>query len=100
MTHDTANCADLHERLQAYLQALDFNGGNGHIETITVHGSTLAHSIELLRKQLAADFGGDFLAFRLQQGFAANESDFRQPALERQPLPPAPLGHGMSPALD
>lgn len=98
MTHDTVNCADVCERLRAYAQALDFNGANGRIETIAVQASTLSHSIELLCKQLAADSGGDFLAFRLRQGFAANESDFRQPALERQPLPSAPLGRGGPPA--
>ncbi|MGH8291893.1 MAG: hypothetical protein ACRESA_00285 [Gammaproteobacteria bacterium] len=100
MAHNTENCADVRERLRTYAQALDLDCGNDCIEAISANVSTLFDSLKLLRKQLAADFGGDFLAFRLRQGFAANEADFRPPPLERQPLPPAPLAHGTLPAMD
>lgn len=100
MAHDTGNCADVCERLRAYSQALGLDCANGCIEAILASGSTLSNSLELLRKQLSANAGGNFLAFRLRQGFAAREMDFRQPALERQPLTSASLVQRTPSAMD
>lgn len=93
MIHVTGDCDDVYERLRAYAQMLDLDDGHDRIKMIPPDGGTLAQNIELFRKQLSANFGGDFLAYRLQRGFAANAADFRQPVMERQRLPSALLRH-------
>lgn len=100
MAHVSDNRAEIRRRLRAYIQTLNLDCGSDCIETILASGETLAVCLESLRKQLAENFGGDFLAFRLHQGFAVNEANFRQPVLERQPLTSAPLGHSTPSAMD
>lgn len=104
MTHDHGNSADVRERLLAYTRALGIEGSEREIETILAGTASLSASLEALRQQAAADFHGDFLAFRLWQAFQAQPADFRPPPLERGPFPSAqfgiyqPAGQGLSDA--
>lgn len=84
---------DTRERLRSYARALDVELDEHEINALLTGASSLADGLERLRKQLAAGFHGDFLAFRLWQGLAASPANFRQPAMQRRPFPSAQLGH-------
>lgn len=100
MTHKDVKPSDVRERLRTYIQALGFECSNSDIETIVARNGGLSESLELLRRQLAADFHGDFLALRLWKGFAAQPADFRQPPMDRGPFPSAELGNIVIPDTD
>lgn len=92
MTHDPGNSADVRERLLAYARALGIECHDREIETILAGSAGLSAGLEQLRNQVAANFRGDFLAFRLWQAFQAQPADFRPPPLERGPFPAAQFG--------
>lgn len=100
MTHENVKSKDVRERLHAYVQALGLECSDSDIETIVAGNGGLSESLELLRRQLAANFRGNFLALRLWKGFAAQPSDFRQPSMDRGPFPSAELGNIVIPDTD
>ena len=100
MTHNNGNGAYIRERLLMYARALNIDCSDGNIEAILASRHSLSDSLALLRRQLAAGVGGDFLAFRLRQGFGANVADFHPPTLDRRPFPSARFGYGVVPDAD
>ena len=79
------------EQLRAYVRALacDFNAAS--LRGFLTEGGNVPGALAALRRRLAVEAEGDFLAYRLARRFAASAKDFCGPPLERQPLKPAPL---------
>ena len=91
MTIDFKGEAAEIEQLRAYVRALACDFNEATLRGFLTEGRNVPGALAALRRRLAAETEGDFLAYRLARRFAASEKDFRGPLLERQPLKTAPL---------
>jgi hypothetical protein len=82
----------IESRWRAYRHRLNLSAPNGGSPLLHEAQTTLEALLAGLRQALAAETAGDFVRYRLITYFHAQEEDFKNPPLNRQPLIPAPLG--------
>jgi hypothetical protein len=83
---ESEEAIDIAARLRAYWHRLDLPGEPRVPNRAGEKPVSLEIALTELRADLAKDYSGDFLAYRLANHFGAREEDFQCPPLSRQPL--------------
>lgn len=83
---DSEDAIDIEARMRAYWHRLGLPGEPPLTHRTGGKPAGLEIALAELRAQLAKDYSGDFLAYRLARYFGARQEDFQCPPLSRQPL--------------